>query len=112
MKSVLILGVGGTGSRAVNLLAKKISRAGQTEDVKIVSVVFDTKYAVQFEPTANGTIYHDPTEQSILAARLALLGVNAVDECMYFFNPSLSQGTWIRENRPYYTTIGCHRFYA
>ena len=45
MKSVLILGVGGTGSRAVNLLQKKISRAGQTEDVKIVSVVFDTNAA-------------------------------------------------------------------
>ena len=45
MKSVLILGVGGTGSRAVNLLQKKISRAGRNEDVKIVSVVFDTNAA-------------------------------------------------------------------
>ena len=77
----------------------------------IKSVVFDTKNAVQFEPTANGTIYHEPTAQSVLAARLVLNGSNSVDDCMYFFNPSLSQGTWIRENRPYYTTIGCHRFY-
>ena len=45
MTSVLILGVGGTGSRAVNLLQKKITRAGQTEEVKIVSVVFDTNAA-------------------------------------------------------------------
>ena len=45
MKSVLILGVGGTGSRAVNLLQKKIARSGGTEDVKIVSVVFDTNAA-------------------------------------------------------------------
>ena len=77
----------------------------------VKSVVFDTKNAVQFEPTANGTIYLDPTAQSILAARLVLNGTNAVDDCLYFFAPALSKGTWIRENRTYYTTIGCHRFY-
>ena len=77
----------------------------------IKSVVFDTKNAVQFEPTANGTIYHPPTAKSILAAQLVLSGADAVGDCMYFFNPSLSQGTWIRQNRPYFTTIGCHRFY-
>ena len=77
----------------------------------IKEVVFDTKHAVQFEPTANGTIYDEPTAQSILAARLALSGTNAVGDCLYFFNPSLSQGKWIRENRDYFTTIGCHRFY-
>ena len=77
----------------------------------IRSVVFDTKNAVQFEPTANGTIYHEPTAQSILAARLVLNGSDSAGDCMYFFNPDLSQGTWIRENRTYFTTIGCHRFY-
>lgn len=77
----------------------------------IKDVVFDTRNAVQFEPTANGTIYHEPTRKSILAAHLVLSGANSVDDCMYFFNPSLSQGIWIRENRTYYATIGCHRFY-
>lgn len=74
-------------------------------------VVFDTKNAVQFEPTANGTIYHEPTAKSILAAHLVLSGASAVGDCLYFFNPSLSKGKWIRENRTYFTTIGCHRFY-
>ena len=77
----------------------------------IKGVVFDTKNAVQFEPTANGTIYHVPTAKSILAAHLVLSGTNAVGDCLYFFNPSLSEGKWIRENRTYFTTIGCHRFY-
>ena len=45
MKSVLILGVGGTGSRAVNMLQKKINRMGMQEDVNIVSVVLDTNAA-------------------------------------------------------------------
>ena len=77
----------------------------------VKDVVFDTKHAVQFEPTANGTIYHDPTAQSVLAARLVLGGTNTAGDCMYFFNPSLSEGKWIRENRTYFSTIGCHRFY-
>ena len=66
---------------------------------------------MQFEPVSNQTIYDEPTEQSVLAARLALAGVDAAGESLYFFNPDLSQGTWVRANRPYYATIGCHRFY-
>ena len=89
-----------------------LNRVASTEfPDTIKSVVFDTRNAVQFEPTANGTIYLDPTAQSVLAARLVLSGANAVDDCLYFFAPALSQGTWIRENRTYYGTIGCHRFY-
>lgn len=77
----------------------------------IRDVVFDTKDAVQFTPTENGTIYNTPSAKSALAARLTLAGADAVKDCMYFFCPALSQGTWIRQNCRYYTTIGCHRFY-
>lgn len=77
----------------------------------IYGVVFDTNYGVQFEPTANGTVYDAPTEQSILAAKLALEGVDVVGDCLYFFAPALSAGTWIRGNTQYVTTIGCHQFY-
>lgn len=74
-------------------------------------VVFDAKDAVQFEPVANGTIYREPTAQSVLAAQLALSGVDVAGGSLYFFAPALSQGTWIRQNCTYYMTIGCHRFY-
>ena len=77
----------------------------------IRSVVFDTKDAIQFEPVANGTVYWEPTDQSVLAARLVLNGARVVGDCLYFFAPALSQGTWIRETCEYYTTIGCHQFY-
>ena len=77
----------------------------------IQGVIFDRKDAVQFEPVANGTIYDEPTRQSILAARLVLSGASVVGGCMYFFNPSLSTGQWIRRNCTYYTSIGCHMFY-
>lgn len=77
----------------------------------IKGVVFDRKNGVQFEPVVNGTIYHEPTQTSILAAKLCLEGADVVGDCLYFFAPELSQGTWIVNNRTYHTTIGCHRFY-
>lgn len=77
----------------------------------IHEVIFDRKHAVQFEPVSNGTVYNEPTETSVQAAKLALQGVNTAGKSLYFFNPSLSQGTWIADNRAYYTTIGCHQFY-
>ena len=92
-----------------NVILNRVASAEFPGTIK--SVIFDTNYAVQFEPTANGTIYNAPTAKSILAAHLVLGGTNAADDCLYFFNPSLSEGKWIRENRTYFTTIGCHRFY-
>ena len=77
----------------------------------IKEVVFDRRYAVQFEPTENGTIYEEPTQSAVIAAKLCLEGANVVDDCIYFFAPALSQGSWIVNNATYYTTIGCHRFY-
>ena len=65
----------------------------------------------QFEPVENGTIYNEPYHLSVTAAKLCLEGARVVDDCMYFFAPALSPGTWIVNNRTYFTTIGCHRFY-
>ena len=77
----------------------------------VKGVVFDRKNGVQFEPVSNGSIYDEPTEQSILAARLVLAGVDAAGESLYFFNPALSKGQWVRANRTYDSTIGCHMFF-
>lgn len=77
----------------------------------IYNVIFDRENGVQFEPVSNGTVYNDPSPLSYTAARMALEGCNVIGSCLYFFNPSLSQGTWIAGNRSYYRTIGCHRFY-
>ena len=77
----------------------------------IKEVVFDRENGVQFEPVENGTVYDEPAQSSLLAAKLALEGANVVGECLYFYAPALSAGTWMVNNRTYYTTIGCHRFY-
>lgn len=99
-----------TGQIAVgNVILNRVASADYPNT--IYDVIFDRKDAVQFEPTANGTIYNPPTDSAIQAAKLAMQGVNIVDNCLFFFNPSLSQGSWIVNNRIYYKTIGCHQFY-
>ena len=98
------------GQVAVGSVILNRRASGKFPDT-IQGVIFDRKDAVQFEPVANGTIYDEPTRQSILAARLVLSGASVVGGCMYFFNPSLSTGQWIRRNCTYYTSIGCHMFY-
>ena len=77
----------------------------------IPAVIFDRVDAVQFEPVENGTVYKAPTVKSVEAAKRVLDGENAVGRALYFYAPALSQGVWINANRPYYKTIGCHRFY-
>lgn len=74
----------------------------------LYSVIFQPG---QFEPVENGTIYQEPYHLSVTAAKLCLEGAQVIGDCLYFFAPDLSPGTWIVSNRTYYTTIGCHRFY-
>lgn len=77
----------------------------------IHDVIFDDKWGVQFEPVANGTVYDEPTEESVLAAKLCLDGAQAAGDSLYFLAPELTDNHWIMENQEYVTTIGCHWFY-
>ena len=77
----------------------------------IYGVIFDRKYGVQFQPTMNGTIYHTPLGDSVIAAKRALMGESVVAGSMYFLNPKLATNFWIPQNRQFYTTIGNHDFY-
>jgi len=78
----------------------------------IWEVIFDSKFGVQFEPVANGSIYNTPSEESIKAAKTALSGSNYIDGCLYFLNPTIASSNWIIKNRDFYTTIANHDFYA
>lgn len=103
-------GEGLKGQIAVgNVILNRVDSEEFPDTIK--EVIFDRRNGVQFEPTSNLTIYDEPTEQSVLAARLALAGADAAENCLYFFNPDLSQGLWVRQNRTYHTTIGCHIFF-
>lgn len=64
----------------------------------------------QFTPVQNGTIHLNPSEESILAAKLCLEGVNTAGDSMYFVNYHYS--SWAARNRPHVATIGAHAFYS
>ena len=92
-----------------NVVLNRVA-SGQFPDT-VKGVVFDRKYGVQFEPVSNGTIYDQPTDSAVLAAKLCLEGAAPVGDSLYFYAPALSAGTWISTSRAYYGTIGCHKFY-
>ena len=78
----------------------------------IHGVIFDTTHGVQFTPTANGTVYNNPSEESMIAAKLCLDSYSLSQTAMYFLNPAAATNFWVPNNRPYLTTIGCHDFYS
>ena len=92
-----------------NVVLNRVASGQFPNTVK--EVAFDRKYGVQFEPVSNGTIYDQPTDSAVLAAKLCLEGAAPVGDSLYFYAPALSQGVWINANRTYLMTIGCHRFY-
>jgi len=78
----------------------------------IYGVIFDRKNGVQFTPVANGTIYNNPSPDSIQAAKDCLAGTRVVGDCLYFFNPrTATKASWIIQNCRYYSSIGDHDFY-
>lgn len=77
----------------------------------IYGVIFDRKYGVQFSPIANGTIYNNPSYNSILAAKICLEGFNLSEGAFFFLRPELSSSSWIPDSREYLFSVGKHDFY-
>lgn len=77
----------------------------------IYGVIFDKKFGVQFTPVANGTIYQEPTAESIIAAKICLEGYTLSNDILYFLNPKHSTASWVQNNRQFAFTIGNHSFY-
>lgn len=77
----------------------------------IYGVIFDARWGGQFEPVRNGSIYFEPTEESVQAAKMVLAGADAAGDSLYFLAPQLTDNHWTMENREFVTTIGCHWFY-
>lgn len=65
----------------------------------------------QFCPVRSGTIYCNPDEDAIAAAKLCLEGVNLAGESLYFVNPTTGSTRWFRENLTYAMSMGDHDFY-
>lgn len=77
----------------------------------IYDVIFDTKNGVQFSPVLDGSIRQTPLGDSVIAAKRALSGENAAENCLYFLNPKTATSSWIVRNRTYHKSIANHDFY-
>lgn len=98
------------GKLAVGTVVLNRVASSQFPD-SIYDVIFDREWGIQFQPVANGTIYSEPTNESILAAKMVLEGARVAGKSLYFLAPTLTNNHWIMENREYVTTIGAHWFY-
>lgn len=79
----------------------------------IYEVIFDQKGGVQFTPVANGSIYKEPNEESVIAAKICLEDYKLSNKnILFFLNPTISTSTWVPNNRDFVMTIGRHDFYA
>ena len=98
------------GKLAVGTVVLNRVACGEFPDT-IYDVIFDTKWGVQFQPVANGSVYYEPTEESVLAAKLVLDGARAAGDSLFFLAPDLTDNHWTMENREFVETIGGHWFY-
>lgn len=92
-----------------NVVLNRVASSEFPNTVK--GVIFDARWGGQFTPVQNGTIYDEPTAESVTAAKLCLEGVSEVGDSLYFLAPSLAQNNWSMENREFVATIGNHWFY-
>lgn len=78
----------------------------------VYDVIFDNAYGVQFTPVKIGTIYDEPDEEAIAAAKLCLEGCNLMGNSLYFVNPAIGSTNWFMENHEFVASVGDHDFYA
>ena len=78
----------------------------------IYDVIFDNSSGVQFSPTEDGTIYNDPSEESIIAAKMVLDGADVAGNSLFFVNPRIGYTGWFERNCELVTVIGNHDFYT
>ncbi len=78
----------------------------------IYSVIFDKKYGVQFTPSENGTVWCEPSRESVLAAKCVLDGYRTDPDILYFMNEDTAVSTWISDNCDYAFTIADHSFWS
>lgn len=63
----------------------------------------------QFSPVMDGSINLSPNEQALLAAELALNGMDPTRGSIFFYNPAKAESRWL-DNLPEAIVIGSHVF--
>lgn len=72
----------------------------------ITKVIYESD---QFSPVLDGSIHLPPDKQAILAAELALSGIDPTNGCVFFYNPVTAENRWL-DHLPSVIEIGSHVF--
>lgn len=78
----------------------------------VYGVIFDRRFGTQFSPVQTGSIYAEPSELAVTAAKLCLEGCSVAGDSLYFVNPSTGVTRWFRSTRTFVERIGDHDFYS
>ena len=78
----------------------------------IYDVIFDRQHGVQFSPVETGSVYDEPNDESVIAAKLCLEGYSTVGDSLFFVNPEIGVTEWMNQTRTFVISIGDHDFYA
>jgi spore germination cell wall hydrolase CwlJ-like protein len=74
-------------------------------------VIFDRHHGIQFPPAHTASFSNrEPDEECIIAAKIALEGVDIIEDSLYF--NQAGRTSWAARNRPHVKTLGKHDFYA
>ena len=92
-----------------NVVLNRVNDTSGSFPDTVKDVVFQSG---QFQVVSAGTIYNEPLDEAVAAAKLCLEGYEVVGNSLFFLNPSISSNYWFRVNRTYVTTIQGHEFYA
>lgn len=87
-----------------NVVMNRVADSAFPDTVK--EVVFDRKFGIQFTPAYSGAIYMTPSEESVIAAKLALEGTRVVGDSLFFAADYIAKTCWAGLNRPVTFTLG------
>ncbi|MHB1151673.1 MAG: cell wall hydrolase [Eubacteriales bacterium] len=93
-----------------NVVMNRVASNKFPGDIK--SVIFDDKFGIQFTPVANGSIYNNPNDECIIAAKMVLEGYRISNDILYFIAEALAQNLWTVNNCVFIFSVGSHDFYA
>lgn len=83
----------------------------RVESPEFPNTIYNVLYQKnQFSPAASGSIKRTPNDESVVAAKLVMEGVQIVPTALFFNMKGIS--SYASRNRDYVTTIGSHAFYA
>lgn len=78
----------------------------------VEGVIFDKRYGVQFTPAYSGSVYNTPSQESVIAAKLALEGVCVAPGATFFASQRAAENCYASRHFAVVAEIGGHVFFG